>query len=396
MNPPLHDPDAARTALQGVVEADLDNDQVADRHARGVWSGICEPGDGDAGLLVAAVGAAGALRLVAADDAPAVAAAAAIDRDRAREALERWRPRLASGPSAAGFDTARRVGVRLIVPGDATWPTRVDDLGPHGPLCLWVRGRLPEHPVPTVAIVGARAATSYGEHVAMELSAELAATGVRIVSGAAYGIDGAAHRAALNAGGLTDALLAGGVDRPYPAGHEDLLGRITRTGAVISEVPCGAAPTKWRFLSRNRIIAAISDATVVVEAGWRSGSLNTAAHAASLGRPLGAVPGPVTSPASAGCHRMLRDFDARCITRSADVRELLGLDDDLLPGADGWVDEATALRDALSTRSWRTVDDVARRCGQSIAHVERGLGLLLLDGRAQHGPAGWRLIVTRR
>ncbi|MCR2785443.1 MULTISPECIES: DNA-processing protein DprA [unclassified Microbacterium] len=150
------------------------------------------------------------------------------------------------------------------------------------------------------------------------------------------------------------------------------------------------------LLSRNRIIAAISDATVVVEAGWRSGSLNTAAHAASLGRPLGAVPGPVTSPASAGCHRMLRDFDARCITRSADVRELLGLDDDLLPGADGWVDEATALRDALSTRSWRTVDDVARRCGQSIAHVERGLGLLLLDGRAQHGPAGWRLIVTRR
>ncbi|MCR2785426.1 MULTISPECIES: DNA-processing protein DprA [unclassified Microbacterium] len=251
MNPPLHDPDAARTALRGVVEADLDNDQVADRHARGVWSGICEPGDGDAGLLVAAVGAAAALRLVAADDAPAVAAAAAIDRDRAREALERWRPRLAPGPSAAGFDTARRVGVRLIVPGDATWPTRVDDLGPHGPLCLWVRGRLPEHPVPTVAIVGARAATSYGEHVAMELSADLAATGVRIVSGAAYGIDGAAHRAALNAGGLTDALLAGGVDRPYPAGHEDLLGRITRTGAVISEVPCGAAPTKWRFLSRN-------------------------------------------------------------------------------------------------------------------------------------------------
>jgi len=394
---PLHDdPDAAREALFGLIAADHDDDSVRDRRARAVWSALCEPGDGDAGVLVAAVGATDALRLVTADDATAVAAAGSMDAERAREALDRWRPRLAPGPIASSFDTARRAAVRLVVPGDAGWPARVDDLGPHAPLCLWVRGSLPAGVVSAVAIVGARAATSYGEHVAMELAADLAGDGIRIISGAAYGIDGAAHRAALSVGGATDALLAGGVDRAYPSGHEDLLGRVARRGAVMSEVACGAAPTKWRFLARNRLIAAMADATVVVEAGWRSGSLNTAGHAASLGRALGAVPGPVTSPASAGCHRLLREYDARCITSAADIREMLGAAQEVLPGAEEWVDEMTALRDALSTRAWRAPDDIARRCGQSIADVERGLGLLLLDGRAQHGPGGWRLVTTRR
>lgn len=116
-----------------------------------------------------------------------------------------------------------------------------------------------------------------------------------MVSGAAFGIDGAAHRAALLAGGTTIAVLAGGVDRPYPRAHTHMLDRIAATGAVISEVPCGSEPTKWRFLQRNRVIAALGDATVVVEAGHRSGALNTAGHAAAMSRPLGAVPGPVTS-----------------------------------------------------------------------------------------------------
>ena len=391
----LPDLAGSRVALVGLIGGHLDDEDIAERHARALWSGICEPGDGDAGSLVDACGAANALALVARDDARAVAAVDGLDRRRADDALARWRPRLAPAALDAGLDAARRTGARLVVPGDATWPSRLDDLGRHRPLCLWVRGALPERPGPTVAIVGARAATSYGEHVAMEIAADLAGAGIRVVSGAAYGIDGAAHRAALSAGGVTDALLAGGVDRAYPSGHADLLSRITRAGAVMSEVMCGSAPTKWRFLSRNRLIAALSDATVVVEAGWRSGSLNTAAHAASLGRSLGAVPGPVTSPTSAGCHRLLREFDARCITGAGDVREMLGLDDELLPGADDWVDQATALRDALSARSWRRVDDVAQRCGQSLADVERGLGLMLLDGRVQHGPAGWRLVVGR-
>ena len=206
----------------------------------------------------------------------------------------------------------------------ASW---VDELGVHAPIGLWVRGR-PDAlawSVPTIALVGARAATGYGEHVAMEASAGLVDRGFAIVSGGAYGIDGMAHRAALASDGTTIAFLAGGIDRFYPLGHESLLTRIAQTGAVVSELPCGAAPTKWRFLQRNRLIAAASQATVVLEAGIRSGSLNTAGHAAALGRPLGAVPGPVTSPASAGCHRLLREFDAMCVVDADQMAELAAM-----------------------------------------------------------------------
>ncbi len=241
-----------------------------------------------------------------------------------------------------------------------------------------------------VAIVGARAATGYGEHIAGEFAAELAGRKIAVVSGAAYGIDGAAHRAALAAGGLTVALVAGGVDRPYPAGHTELLRRIAATGLVVSEAPCGAAPTKWRFLARNRLIAALGGATVVVEAGWRSGSLNTAAHAAGLGRPLGAVPGPVTNGSSAGCHRILREMDARCVTTSAEVCELLGLDvgEPTTPGER--TDDTTRVVDALSSRAWRTVDDLARRSGMAPVDVSARLGLLALEGRAEAEGGTWR------
>ncbi len=174
--------------------------------------------------------------------------------------------------------------------------------------------------------MGARAATTYGEHVAMEFASALAAREITVTSGAAYGIDGAAHRGALAAGGATIAWLAGGVDRPYPMGHSDLIARIGRQegSAIVSEVAPGATPTKWRFLSRNRLLAATAAATVVVEAGWRSGSLNTAGHAVALGRTLGAVPGPITSAASAGCHRLLREFDAQVIGDVDDAYALLG------------------------------------------------------------------------
>ena len=183
-----------------------------------------------------------------------------------------------------------------------------------------------------------------------------AASGAVIVSGGAYGIDGAAHRAALGVGGATVALLAGGVDRAYPQGHQQLLRTIAASGAVVSEVPCGTAPTKWRFLSRNRIIAALSDATVVIEAGWRSGSLNTAGHAAALGRPLGAVPGPVTSAASAGCHRLLREYDARCVTTAAEVRELWGDAGSAPEGRIAGDPEQTPIRLVRPLLGWRRAE----------------------------------------
>ena len=235
----------------------------------------------------------------------------------------RWTTRLSMHATTQALEHAANVGARVILPSDAAWPNGLYDLGPHMPQVLYARGTLTPEWSMAIAIVGARAATGYGEHVTTEISGELAASGVLIISGAAYGIDGIAHRTALAEQQPTIAFLAGGIDRLYPSGHSDLLGQIAATGLVLSEMPCGSVPSKFRFLLRNRLIAAASRATVVIEAGRRSGSLNTAHHAATLGRPLGAVPGPITSPASTGCHHLLREGAAECVTSAAEVRELV-------------------------------------------------------------------------
>ncbi len=291
---------------------------------------------------------------------------------------------------------AARRGVRLRIPSDRVWPEGLDDLGAHGPIALWTLGS--EDVLRTaprsIALVGARAATGYGEHIAMESAAGLVDRGFTIVSGAAYGIDGMAHRAALASGGGTIAFLAGGVDRFYPSGHDSLLRRIEASGMVASELPCGSSPTRWRFLQRNRLIAAASRATIVIEAGSRSGSLNTAGHAAAIGRPLGAVPGPVTSAASAGCHRLIREYDAICVTSAEEMAELvIGPSDDRLamPSSAPYDAERVRVLDALSSRA-RSIDDIARLSGLSIATVQSMLGLLELEGIASAGESGWRRV----
>ncbi|ANP73048.1 DNA-processing protein DprA [Cryobacterium arcticum] len=271
----------------------------ADLFARAAWTTIAEPGDGVAGAVVERLGAVRALTAVVEAWPPgrlSDSLAAGVDENGAgdpagllgelSQALARWRPRLSSAEVIRSLQQARRTQTTLLLPGDPLWPGGVDDLGRHAPLALWWRGR-PEALAAlrhSIALVGARAATGYGEHVAMEAAAGLVDRGLAIVSGAAYGIDGMAHRSALASNGTTVAFLAGGVDRFYPSGHDALLTRIVEAGAVMSELPCGAAPTKWRFLQRNRLIAAASQATVVLEAGWRSGSLNTAGHATGLSR----------------------------------------------------------------------------------------------------------------
>lgn len=239
-------------------------------------------------------------------------------------------------------------------------------------------------------MVGARASTAYGEHAAAEIVGPLAADGTSIVSGGAYGIDGVAHRVALGTDGRTLAILAGGVDRAYPSGHAGLLVRVAGSGAVVSEVPCGTAPTRWRFLARNRLIAAVAAATVVVEAGRRSGSLNTAGHAASLGRPLGAVPGPITSATSAGCHRLFREYAAHCVTTADEVRELLGAAPSAPPSIPAEDPDMIRIADALSTRHGRAVDELARAAGLSLDRVTALLGILELDGAVVRTPGGWR------
>jgi DNA processing protein len=317
-----------------------------------------------------------------------------------KAALDRWRPRVVSAAAVIALRQAARYSARLLVPTDASWPAGFADLGLHEPIALWLRGNEStlQSLGTSIALVGARAATGYGEHVTMEASAGLVDRGYSIVSGAAYGIDGMAHRAALASSGQTVAVLAGGVDRFYPTGHDALLTRIVEAGAVISELPCGAPPTKWRFLQRNRLIAAASQATVVLEAGWRSGSLNTAGHAATIGRPLGAVPGPVTSAASAGCHRLIREFDATLVTNADEMAELAPL---AVATSDVELDHAGERRDdrgssgtirvidALSARAPRSSEDIARRAGLSVAAVQATLGAMELEGAVVEREKGW-------
>ncbi|GHD78650.1 DNA processing protein [Salinibacterium amurskyense] len=402
---------------------DFDRDAIEERFARATWSGLAEPGDRLAGRAIQQLGAVRALTAVVEHWDPERFAATlsadgdAVGDDDMAQAIDRWMPRLKSNTALIALRQAARFGARLLTPDDTLWPSRLNDLDWHAPSALWVRGT--DEALAGIergiALVGARAATGYGEHITMEASAGLVDRGYTIVSGAAYGIDGMAHRAALASHGLTVAFLAGGVDRFYPSGHDALLGRIVENGVVISELPCGSPPTKWRFLQRNRLIAAASMATVVLEAGWRSGSLNTAGHAATLGRPLGAVPGPVTSAASAGCHRLIRDYDAVCVTNPDQMAELAPLEHALLTidevagaeqsaasssaGSDSSSPrdtDAVRLLDALSARSARSADDVAARSGLAISTVRAQLGLLELDGRVTETERGWKRVASER
>ncbi|MGK2855406.1 MAG: DNA-processing protein DprA [Microbacteriaceae bacterium] len=395
-----------RELVQTVLPADHPGDAWPEAFARAAWSAIIEPGDGVAGLLVTRLGPVAALEAVVAQTPVAgllrkLGETGAISADLGAEQLEaalaRWRPRLSSAEAVAGLRRAAAVGARLLTPDSERWPLGLDDLGAHAPMALWYRGR--DQALTgiddAIALVGARAATGYGEHVAMEASAGLVDRGHAIVSGAAYGIDGMAHRAALAGRGNTLAFLAGGVDRFYPSGHDALLTRISREGAVLAELPCGAAPSKWRFLQRNRLIAAVSAATVVLEAGTRSGSLNTAGHAAALGRPVGAVPGPVTSAASAGCHRLLREFDAVCVTNAAEMSELVrpvGAQPELVGYRDA---DQTRVLDALG-RTPITIAEVARRSGLAPGAVTAALGVLEIEGLAETTATGWRRAARAR
>lgn len=214
--------------------------------------------------------------------------------------------RLALADPVADLEAGERAGARYLIPGDADWPVALDDLGGRTPIGLWMIGGFPSE-APAVAMVGARACTGYGLQAAGQLGAELAKDGVTIVSGAALGVDGAAHRGALAVGGVTVAVLACGVDRRYPAAHDNLIQAIGERGAVLAELPPGTAPTRFRFLARNRLIAGLAAATVVVEAAGRSGSLVTARLAAELGRAVFAVPGPITSRLSMGTNALLCD-----------------------------------------------------------------------------------------
>jgi len=392
--------------------------------ARAIWSVLVEPGDRIAGALIASVGAVVAARMVIDRVSPATLSSATRDEvscDDARDGLLRWGGRLRAADVLRSLESAARCGARMLVPSDPQWSEGLHALGDSPPVLLWARGDLNLLRRPAVAIVGARAATGYGEHVAMELAAGLSARDVVVVSGGAYGIDGMAHRATLAGGGATIAVLAGGIDRLYPAGHEALLTRVAEQGLLLSEVPCGTPPTKWRFLQRNRLIAALAEATIVVEAGRRSGSLNTARHALDMGRPVGVVPGPITSAASTGCHAILREEPVTLVTSTTEIMQLAFGDDGVLAVPEPFtpdlshpepVRDATSSKgiapparcdplhgrviDALLPRRGQSPSELARAVGEGVDRIRSVLGMLDLDGVARRGADGlWRRVAVR-
>ena len=286
------------------------------------------------------------------------------------------RHRLGKTSGEADLETMSRFGARLVCPGDAEWPASLDDLNNVGlpAFGLWVAGplSLADATATSVAIVGTRTATDYGAGVAADMAYELAERCWAVVSGLAYGIDTAAHRGALSAAGTTVGVLACGLDTPYPSGNRPLYDRLIAEGLVISEHPPGSAPQRQRFLIRNRVIAALSIGTVVVEMALRSGARSTASHAASLYRHVMCVPGPVTSAMSGGCHRLLRERpETVLVTNAAEVVEQCGHMGDLAPRESG----PSQTRDMLGPMVARVFEGVPVKRPADLAGIANASGV---------------------
>ncbi|MEU6404397.1 DNA-processing protein DprA [Streptomyces sp. NPDC046985] len=368
-----------------------DGGDRGDLLARVFLSRVLEPGDPAGGRWVRELGAATVARRLR-EGGPRLAGAS----DR------RWAglcARAARADPEQDLAQARAAGVRFVRPGDAEWPAQLDDLSDARPTGLWVRGApsLRLWALRSVAVVGARACSGYGAHMAAMLAADLAERGWVVVSGGAYGVDGAAHRGALGSGGATVAVLACGVDRPYPRGHAELIHRIAQQGLVIGELPPGEHPTPSRFVVRNRVIAALTRGTVVVEAAYRSGSLVTARAARRLGRHTIGVPGPVTSSLSAGVHELLRG-GAELVTDAAEVVELVGDMGELAPDRRGPV----LPRDLLEADTRQVLAALPARGVVGAAEVARGARTTTDDavarlyelralGYAERQGEGWKL-----
>jgi DNA processing protein len=375
-----------------------------DAYARAALTYLAEPADRWLGQLIEAHGAVAALDAIRTGRLPPFDHLPVARQRQAREAaLERWRTRLPELPTREQVLAFRESGIRLVSPGDAEWPGQLADLGDERPYALWLRGQadLRFNCLRSVAVVGSRAATAYGSYVAAEFAASVAARGLAVVSGGAFGVDAAAHRGALAADGVTVAVLACGVDTAYPAAHTELFEAIAAQGVVVSEWPPGRNVTRLRFLVRNRVIAALATGTLVVEAGQRSGAVNTARHARDLHRLLMAVPGPVTSDLSAGCHDIIRDWQATLVTSASEViAELAPVTG--LPEAGAAASRQPLPRDLLDRETAEVLDALPRRGGMSTIRLAQRAGLapvvtagclgqLATAGFVERCEDGWRL-----
>ncbi|WP_345044807.1 DNA-processing protein DprA [Streptomyces sannanensis] len=366
----------------------------AERRARAALTRVIEPGDESGGRWLREYGAEAVLRRLTCPDGyerplPGVSA----------RRLQGLRARAAVADPERDLAAVAAVGGRFVCPGDQEWPGQLDDLGDARPIGLWLRGRphLRIWALRSVAVVGARACTAYGAHMAGALGAGLAERGWVVVSGAAFGVDGAAHRGALAASGATVGVLACGVDVAYPPGHAELIGRIAEEGLLVAELAPGDHPTQSRFILRNRVIAALTRGTVVVEAEHRSGSLVTARAAQRLGRFTMGVPGPATSGLSAGVHELLRG-EGVLVTDAAEVVELVGDIGELAPARRGPVlprdlldPGAARVLESLPARGAVDGRDVARSAGTTTDEALGRLYELHSLGFVERHAEGWKL-----
>ncbi|MDO4259628.1 MAG: DNA-processing protein DprA [Actinomycetaceae bacterium] len=365
------------------------------------WSAIAEPADLQIHALRLALGDDDAQQWILTDPPGPLPTILTSRQPHAtwERAWNRWHPRAIAANPESDLADLDLLGGHLLIPTSPNWPTGLDDLGPAAPTTLWVRGTPPVET--SLAIVGARAATPQGTRTARDLAAGAAAHHIPVISGGAFGIDIAAHTGALDGGGTTTVILAGGLANPYPAAHSHIYEQILNSGgALISEVPPSWRPAKWRFLERNRLIAALAGATIVVEASHRSGALATARRAMDLGRDVGAVPGPLSSSASMGCHDLIRN-GATLIRHSDDALELLGAigetGDPTLFGAPVEKDhginalpaEQRRVWEALPARSVTTLDRLIRASGLGRSEVLGALGYLELRGLIRSDATGW-------
>lgn len=403
---PTSEEKALLTQLRERVHAD-DGHDLTNTFARVVWSRLVEPGDRHAVQLTELLGVENALAHVINNSDPKTVLQGLQQCQEPvpsvkeiQKAFERWRPRLDRESTLTDLKDGVRAGMQAVLPQDRQWPLHINDLGAHRPLMLWTRGRAELLSKNAIAIVGARACSPYGSGVTAEIAEGVVQRGCAVVSGAAYGVDGVAHRATLASGGDTIAVLAGGADRLYPREHEQLLHSIIEHGLVVSETSPGTPPTRWRFLQRNRLIAALSRATIVTEAGIRSGTINTAGHAAELGRELIVVPGPITSPGSHGCFRIIEEYGAVMLTRVSDLDEVCGVRENVVsePSPERPLSLHRRVLDALPLRGARSVGDIASSSGITkddalVALVELELlGHVARSSDARAVEARWRLI----
>jgi DNA processing protein len=395
----------AESAELAVLAADVGGPITSGetRRARAWLSRTVEPGSLAVHRLLAARGPVATMNLIKSGGAPDRVQRLAAARHQDDRAL-------------ADLAAADRLGIRLVTPEDDEWPDEAlhamevaasrgaPDLAP--PQALWVRGplRLDHAVARAVGIVGSRSASGYGTWIASTIAYSMAGKGWMVISGGAHGIDTAAHRGALAAGGGTVAVIACGLGRPYPSGNASLFERVADAGLLISEWPPDCPPQRHRFLVRNRLIAALTAGTVVVEAGRRSGARSTARRARDLGRVVMAVPGPATSAMSIGPHEMIREDGAYLVTSGDHVVELVGaIGDDLAPLSevtptprDGLDAVARRVLDGLPSRGATSADRIAVSAGIPVQDVLRCLPTLEMGGFVRADSDGWRLTAAGR